>query len=45
MDWLNSHVMGKDFEIAPYCMGKDKMIEQAFKNAGYDYQPDDNVVK
>ncbi|MCK4706369.1 MAG: bacteriohemerythrin [Gammaproteobacteria bacterium] len=44
-DWLKNHIMGKDFEIVPYCIGKDKMIEQAFKNAGYDYQPNDNAVK
>ncbi|MCK4710511.1 MAG: bacteriohemerythrin, partial [Gammaproteobacteria bacterium] len=43
MNWLTTHIMGSDFAIASFCKGKDKKIEQAFKNAGYDSQPDDNT--
>ena len=42
MSWLTKHILGEDLAIAAYCIGKDKEIEQAFKNSGYEYQPNEN---
>lgn len=43
INWLTKHIAAENSAIAPYCKDKDKKIEQAFKNAGYDYQPNENA--
>jgi len=42
VNWLTAHILKEDFAIIPYCKDKDIKIEQAFKNAGYDYQSNDS---